>query len=102
MQAITLYEDDGLKVYVMQWCWAFCRKLDCFNSQDRNDIVALLTYLEHATLTVAQMGDIEDATKLLWTWIEEDCPLQIENWRVRNFVEIIEERILKVVVALTL
>lgn len=70
---VILYEDTGLKVYAMEWCWAFCCKLNRFVQKDKEDVVALLAYLEHPMLPIAQKGDIEGAGEKLWSWVEGSC-----------------------------
>jgi hypothetical protein len=80
----------------MEWAWAFSRKLDRFNEKDKKDIIALLTYLNHPAVGIAQKGDVEGATKQLWTWITKSCPLQPQNWGKRNFLKKILERIAEV------
>ena len=95
-QGVTIYEDDGLKVYVMHWCWAFCRKLDRFNGRDKGDILALLPYLEHPALSIAQEGNAQGAADKLWAWIEESCAVQIASWQMHQVEEIIRERVLEV------
>lgn len=52
---VVLYEDPGLKVYAMDWCWTLCFKLTRFDEQDEIDITALLLHL--GMLPTA--GDIE-------------------------------------------
>ena len=49
---------DRLKVYAMEWCWAFIRKLDRFNEKNKKDIIALLTYRNHPAIGIAQKGEM--------------------------------------------
>lgn len=92
-QNVVLYEDAGLKVYVMEWCWAFCHKLDRFSDKDKGDILALLDYIAHPATSSAREGDTKGAASKLWVWIETSCPLQVVNWQMRNFEEKVKERI---------
>lgn len=99
-QDVIIYEDPGLKVYAMEWCWTFCRKLDRFNEWDEKDIRALLLHLEHSAVTAAKEGDVKGAAEQLYGWIRESCPLQIAYWQKRHFVNMVKWRIHQVVEAL--
>lgn len=83
----------------MEWCWVFCCKLERFSEKDKNDILALLPYLKHPALSIAQKGNDKGAAEELWSWIKKSCPLQIMNWEVRKYEARIQERIAVVVEA---
>jgi hypothetical protein len=80
----------------MEWCWSFCRKLDRFNEKDKKDIKALLTYLNHPAIAIAQKGDVKKAENRLANWIKKSCLLQLLDWGRRNMVEKILLRIAEV------
>ncbi len=92
-QGITLYEDPSLLVYVMEWCWAFCCKLNHFNKQDVEDIHVLLTHINHSVLQTVEMGDIMGAIEELWIWVEISCPLQALSWCRHHLEETIRDKI---------
>jgi len=85
-QGVIFYEDSGLKVYEMDWCWALCT---CFKDRDEIDTTALLLHL--GMLPTA--GDIVEG---LWNRVRQSCLMQVADWQVRHLEETVKDNILKV------
>ena len=85
-QGVILYEDSGLKVYAMDWCWALCFKL-----KDRDEINTTALLLHLGMLPTA--GDIVEG---LWNWVRQSCLMQVADWQVRHLEETVKDNILKV------